>query len=251
MLTAIIIDDEMHAVDTLSILLAKYCPDVQVVDKCMSAEKALKSIVKLNPDIVFLDIEMPVMNGFELLEQFKEIHFAIIFTTSYDQYAIKAMRLSAMDYLLKPVVPKELVAAVQKVALRKTLPFQEQFEMLANRIKGRETGFQKIAVPTSSGFELIPADQILYCEVDDNYTHITTKSKGKILACRSLKDMEEQFRDFDFFARVHNSYLVNLNEVEKYNKGEGGYVVMSDGHLIDVSRSRKEMFLNKLQRNRP
>lgn len=249
MLTAILIDDEEHAIATLSLLLEKYCPNVKVIDKCMSAEKALKSIVKLNPDIIFLDIEMPVMNGFELLEQFKDISFAIIFTTSYDQYAIKAMRFSALDYLLKPIASKELINAVQKVVSRKNFPFKEQFEMLAERIKNYETRFVKIAVPTSSGFELIPADQILYCEVDDNYTHITTKSRGKVLACRSLKEMEEQFREFDFFVRVHNSFIVNMNEVEKYNKGEGGYVLMSDGHTIDVSRTRKEMFLNKLQRN--
>ena len=109
MLTAILIDDEEHAIATLSLLLEKYCPDVKVIDKCNSAEKALKSIIKSDPDIIFLDIEMPVMNGFELLEQFKDINFAIIFTTSYDQYAIKAMRFSALDYLLKPIISKELV----------------------------------------------------------------------------------------------------------------------------------------------
>src|ERR1017187_8510156 len=188
MIKAIIIDDEVHCIDTLSILLADYCPEVEVMDKCMSAKKGLEAIEKLNPDLVFLDIEMPIMNGFELLEQFKQIPFSVIFTTSYDQYAIKAIRFSALDYLLKPIDPKELVAAVHKVEIQRTPPSSEQFQMLMDHVYHRNSGFTKIAVPTAEGFELIPADEIIRCEANDNYTFLFLKNKKKIIACRTLKE---------------------------------------------------------------
>lgn len=243
MIKAIIIDDEVHCLDTLSLLLKEYCPDVQIMEQCRSAKRGLEAIEKYKPDLVFLDIEMPAMNGFEMLEQFSEIPFAIIFTTSYDQYAIKAIRFSALDYLLKPIDPNELVSAIKKVQEQRHLPVAEQFQMLLKQIQGKEHHFNKIAVPTSEGFELIPADQVLYCEANDNYTHLFLKNKAKIIACRTLKEMEEQLQDFPFFVRVHHSYLVNLNEVTKYIRGEGGYLVMSDGNTVNVSRSRKEALM--------
>jgi two-component system LytT family response regulator len=243
MIKAILIDDEGHCLETLSILLKEYCPQVTIVDQCRSAKKGLESIDKIKPDLVFLDIEMPAMNGFELLEQFTEIPFAIIFTTSYDQYAIKAIRFSALDYLLKPIDPKELIVSVQKVQTQKQLPAAEQFQMLLSQVQQKETSFKKIAVPTSEGFELIPAEQVVRCEADDNYTYLYLKSKNKIVACRTLKEMEEQLQDFNFFVRVHHSYLVNLNEVTRYVRGEGGYLIMSDGATVNVSRSRKEALM--------
>ena len=206
-------------------------------------KKALVSIEKYQPDLVFLDIEMPVMNGFELLEQFTEIPFSVIFTTSYDQYAIKAIRFSALDYLLKPIDPKELIIAVHKPGTYKNPPTSEQLKMLMDQLHHKENGFTKIAVPTAEGFELIPADQLIRCEADDNYTHLFLKNKNKIIACRTLKEMEEQLHDFNYFLRVHHSYIVNLNEVTKYIRGEGGYLVMSDGSTVNVSRSRKEALL--------
>lgn len=241
MIKAILIDDEVHCLDTLNMLLSDYCPDVQVIERCVLAKKGLEAIEKLKPDLVFLDIEMPVMNGFELLEQLS-ISFPIIFTTSYDQYAIKAIRFSALDYLLKPIDPKELVIAVKKVQEERHLPLAEQFQILLNQIQGKG-GFSKIAVPTAEGFELIYAEQIICCEANDNYTHFFLKNKIKIIACRTLKEIEEQLQGFPFFVRVHNSYLVNLNEVTRYVRGEGGYLVMSDGTSVSVSRSRKEALL--------
>ena len=151
------------------------------MEQCRSAKKGLEAIEKFKPDLVFLDIEMPVMNGFELLEQFSTIPFAVIFTTSYDQYAIKAIRFSALDYLLKPIDPKELIIAVKKVQEEHHLPLAEQFQMLLNQIQGKGGGFSKIAVPTSEGFELIHADQIICCEANDNYTHFFLKIKLKLL----------------------------------------------------------------------
>lgn len=242
MIRAILVDDEMHGLDTLSILLSENCPGVEVVDRCSSAKKALESIAKTKPDLVFLDIEMPIMNGFELLEQFSEIPFAVIFTTSYDQYAIKAIRFSALDYLLKPVDPKELVAAIDKVK-RKNPPTSEQFQMLMDQLQHREGPISRIAIPTTEGFELVPADQVVRCEADDNYTYLYLKNKTKIVASRTLKEVEEQLSEFPFFIRVHHSYIANLNEVVRYVRGEGGYLVMTDGTTVNVSRSRKEALL--------
>ena len=145
MIKAIIIDDEVHCIDTLSILLSDYCPEVEIMEKCMSPKRGLEAIEKLKPELVFLDIEMPAMNGFELLEHFKQIPFSVIFTTSYDQYAIKAIRFSALDYLLKPIDPKELIAAVHKVQLHKAPPSDEQFRMLLDHIQQKENGMSKIA----------------------------------------------------------------------------------------------------------
>jgi two-component system LytT family response regulator len=243
MIKTVLVDDEVHCLDTLTILLQEYCPQVQILEQCRSAEAALNAINRLKPQLVFLDIEMPGMNGFELLEQFEEIPFSVIFTTSYDQYAIKAIRFSALDYLLKPVDSKELIAAVHKVQAQKQLATAEQFQMLLTQVQHKGTGFKKVAVPTSDGFELIPAEQILRCEADDNYTHIHLKNKAKITACRTLKEVEEQLHDFSFFIRVHHSYIINLNEVTKYVRGEGGYVIMSNGSSVSVSRSRKDALL--------
>ena len=250
MIKAILIDDEVHCIDTLSILLSDYCPEVEVMERCHSAKKGLEAIEKIKPELVFLDIEMPVMNGFELLEQFKQIPFSVIFTTGYDQYAIKAIRFSALDYLLKPIDPRELVTAVHKVQVQKMPPTTEQFQMLMEQIQHKESGFTKIAVPTAEGFELIPADSVVRCEADDNYSHLFLTNKNKITVCRTLKEMEEQLENFGYFIRVHHSYLVNLNEVTKYIRGEGGYLVMNDGSTVNVSRSRKDMLLNKLQPGR-
>src|SRR6185312_4769498 len=243
MIKAILIDDEIHCLKTLSLLLKEYCPEVQILDKYSNAELGLQAIKKYKPELVFLDIEMPHMNGFEMLERFSQIPFAVIFTTGYDQYAIKALHFSALDYLLKPIEPKELMNAVKKAEAQNHLPIAEQFQMLLQQLNGTHNGFTKIAVPTAEGFQLVPADQVLYFEVNDNYTHLFLKNKIKIIACRSLKEMEAQIQDFTFFVRVHNSYMVNLNEVAKYVRGEGGYLVMNDGSLVNVSRSRKDALL--------
>lgn len=246
MVKAILVDDEMHCLDTLSMLIKEYCPEIEILEQCNSAKTALSAIQNLQPSLVFLDIEMPVMNGFELLEQFKEIWFSVIFTTSYDQYAIKAIRFSALDYLLKPIDPKELMIAVHKAATLKNPPAPEQLKMLMDQLHHKENSFTRIAVPTAEGFEMIPADSVIRCEADDNYTHFYLKNKTKITVCRTLKETEEQLEDYGYFVRVHHSYIVNLNEVNKYIRGEGGYLMMSDGSTVNVSRSRKEPLIKKL-----
>ena len=246
MINAIIIDDEVHCIDTLSILLQDYCPEVVVKDRCANAKNGLASIEKYSPDLVFLDIQMPVVNGFQMLEKLGKIPFAVIFTTGYDQYAIKAIRFSALDYLLKPIDPKELVEAVQKVISQKHLPAFDQINLLIDKLQKSEQGISRIAIPTSEGFELILADQVIRCEADNNYTHVYLKDKRRITACRTLKELEEQMEDFPFFLRVHHSYVANLNEINRYIRGEGGYLVMSDGSTVNVSRSRKDLLLRKL-----
>lgn len=246
MINAIIIDDEARWIENLESQLKAYCPFVNIVCQCQSSIAGLEAIKKLKPDLVFLDIEMPGMTGFELLEQLNEISFAVIFTTCYDYYAIKAIRFSALDYLLKPIDHKELIAAVKKVEEKKDLPVASQFGMLLDQIRAKGHDFNKLAVPTLEGFELIPADQLMRCNANDNYTCFYMKDKNKIIACRTLKEIEEQLKDFKFFIRVHHSHIVNLNEVVKYIRGEGGHLILSDGTSINVSKSRKDKLLNTL-----
>lgn len=243
MIKSILIDDEMHCLKTLAMLLKEYCANVEVLEMCNDAATGLKAIEQHKPDLVFLDIEMPQMNGFEMLEHLPQISFAVVFTTGYDQYAIKALHFSALDYLLKPIEPGELINAVKKAEELHLIPLPEQFEMLLKKIAGFKSGFNKIAVPTAEGFELIPVTEVVYFEAESNYTHVYLKNKNKVIACRTLKNIEEQIQDFNFFLRVHNSYMVNLNEVVRYIRGEGGYLIMSDNSSINVSRSRKDALL--------
>jgi len=246
MITAIIVDDEPYSCEALASLLEKYCPEVKVLNICYSGMDALKSIEQFHPQIVFLDIELPQMNGFELLERLPSIDFELIFTTSYDQYAIKAIRWSALDYLLKPIDREELQKAVQKAVHSKKPPLPQQIEVLLQKLKQPTPMVNKIAIPTLEGLHMVLVDSIVYCESDSNYTKFVLKNDKKIIASRSLKEVEEMLEDYSF-ARVHHSFLVNLNEVEKYIKGDGGYLMMSNGATVDVSRSRKEILLRKLQ----
>ena len=245
MITATIVDDEPDCCESLVMLLERWCPEIKVLDICYSAEAAIRSVKEHAPQILFLDIEMPFMNGFELLENLESIHFELIFTTSYDQYAIKAIRFSALDYLLKPVDREELQKAVQKAVQRNQHPLPQQLTMLLEKLKHPAVPLNKIALPTMDGFQLLAADAIISCESDSNYTHIFLKDKRKLTASRSLKEMEEILEAYPFI-RVHHSHIVNINEVERYIRGEGGYLIMSDGTSINVSRSRKELLLKRL-----
>lgn len=244
MLKAIIIDDEHYCCEILAGMLEADCPDVNVVNISNNGADALKAIRQLSPGIVFLDVEMPRMNGFEMLEHLDRTDFHLIFTTSYDQYALKAIRFSAIDYLLKPIDREELKAAVQKVKDRFQAPIPQQLELLMEKLRQPST-INKIALPTMEGLQMIPIDNIISCESDDNYTILKLKGGKKLLVTRSLKDIEENLEQKSFI-RVHRSYLVNLNEIEKYIKGEGGYLVMSDGTTIDVARNKKEVLMRKL-----
>ena len=249
MIRATIVDDEPLSCESLATLLEQHCPEVRVLDICYAASTALESLRAHKPDILFLDLEMPHMNGFELLEQLPEINFELIFTTSYDQYAIKAIQFSALDYLLKPVDREELQKAVEKAKRRMQNPLPQQIDILLQKLAHPAQAPAKIAVPTMEGLQMILIDAIICCTADGNYTNLFLKNKQKLTISRTLKEIEELLDGYPFM-RVHHSYLANLNEVEKYIKGEGGYLQMSNGNTIDVSRSRKEMLLKKLQPNR-
>jgi len=244
MLKAIIVDDEPYCCETIATLLEE-SRDVEIVSVCHNAADALVAIRKYSPDIVFLDVEMPKMNGFEMLEHLPQVNFEIIFTTSYDQYALKAIRFSAIDYLLKPVDEEELRTAIQKVIQRSQKPITQQLEILLQKIHQPSTPINKIAMPTMEGLQMIPVDTIISCESDSNYTILQLKNSKKLIVSRTLKEIEELLEEHSF-VRVHRCYLANMNEVEKYVKGEGGYLVMSDGTTIDVARNKKEVLLKKL-----
>lgn len=241
MIKAIIIDDEAHCRETLSMQLAKYCPQVTLVAVCRSAAEGLNAIAAYTPDLLFLDVEMPVMNGFEMLEQLPSIPFDIIFTTGYDTYAIKAIRFSALDYLLKPIDKDDLLKAVAKVNPQPEPQMAQQIELLLQKL-GHKPALQKIALPSLQGFELVLIETIIRCEADNNYTHVFLKSRQSLLVSRTLKEIEELLEESSFL-RVHQSHLINLNEIIRYVRGEGGYVVMSDNSTVHVSRSRKDELL--------
>jgi two-component system, LytTR family, response regulator len=242
MIKAILIDDETHCRETLSIQLEKYCSEIELLAQCNSAAQGLKAINQYQPDVVFLDVEMPTMNGFEMLQQFSQIPFEVIFTTGYDAYAIKAIRFSAIDYLLKPIDKDELIKAVAKVRERATHNLSQQFDILLERLGHKHGSLQKIALPTLDGFELVPLENILHCEADSNYTRVMLKGAKRVLVSRTLKEIEELLEGRSFL-RIHHSHLVNLNEIIRYIRGEGGYVIMSDNTSITVSRSRKDALL--------
>jgi two-component system, LytTR family, response regulator len=249
MIQAIIIDDEPYCCETLEIMIGKFCPELTVVAVLHSGAEALEALTKFNPQLVFLDIEMPYMNGFEFLEKVHSINFGLIFTTSYDQYAIKAIRFSALDYLLKPIDREELIQAVAKVSKSLQSPTELQLELLFQKFNKAKYPIKKIALPTMEGLQMVEMDAIISCSSDSNYTNFFLKNNKKLTVSRTMKDIEELLSDYSFL-RVHHSFLVNLNEIHKYIKGEGGYLVMSDGTHIDVSRSRKEMLFQRLQPNR-
>ncbi|MDB5221793.1 MAG: DNA-binding response regulator [Chitinophagaceae bacterium] len=246
MITTLIVDDERHSCEALQILIKDCCPELSVAAVCYSGEEALQKIASLHPQLVFLDIEMPNMNGFQLLEQLPKIDFELIFTTSYDQYAIKAIKFSALDYLLKPVDREELEKAVQKVQKKMNATLSQQLEILLQKVNHPSIPVQRIALPTMQGLELVPISSIISCSSNSNYTEFFLTDKRKILVSRTLKETEQMLEGYAFM-RVHHSHIINLNEITKYIKGEGGYIIMTDGSTVDVSRSRKEALMQKLQ----
>lgn len=240
---ALLVDDESHCLETLTWQLQKFCPDVNIFASCETAEKALDILRSQSIDLVFLDIEMPHMNGFELLQRLETIPFEVIFTTAYDMFAVKAFKFSALDYLLKPIDKDELVNAVAKAKEKKNQSIRpEQLDILFQNLYGRKQPSQKIALPTLNGLEFILANDIIHCQSEGNYTHIYLQDNTKYLICRTLKETEELLSGHNFF-RVHHSHTINLNHIKKYVKGDGGYVIMTNNATINVSRSRKEELL--------
>jgi two-component system LytT family response regulator len=245
---AIIVDDEQHCIEALHTMLQKKCPEVTVVGSVNSVKDAKDMITELQPDVVFLDVEMPHQNGFELLKLFDKINFDVIFTTAYEQYALKAIKFNALDYLLKPFSVKELQDAIQKCVSRRNGQASEQqhspIEVFLQNMKTLHQTHKKIALPTINGLVFMPVQNIVRCESTGNYTRIFFTDKKNLMVSRPLKEFEELLTDVDFF-RVHNSHLINLQQMQSYIQGEGGFALMSDGTQVEVSRRRKADFLKK------
>ncbi|MBP1652982.1 MAG: two component transcriptional regulator, LytTR family [Bacteroidetes bacterium] len=245
---AIIVDDEQHCIDALHTMLAKKCPEVTVLGGVNSVKAAKELIDEVHPDVVFLDVEMPHQNGFELLKLFDRINFDIIFTTAYEQYALKAIKFNALDYLLKPFSVKELQDAVQKCISRRGVqqpePGNSPLDVFLQNMKTLHQTHKKIALPTINGLVFMPVQNIVRCESTGNYTRIFFTDKKNLMVSRPLKEFEELLTDVDFF-RVHNSHLINLQQMQSYIQGEGGFALMSDGTQVEVSRRRKADFLKK------
>jgi two-component system, LytTR family, response regulator len=241
---AIIIDDEADSVKLLTLQLKMYCPQVQVIAGCTDTADGLQQIKTLQPNIVFLDIEMPVMNGFQLLEKLGTINFSLVFVTAYDQFAVKAFRFSALDYLLKPIDGKDLQAAVQK-AMQRHWPVQQQLTMLKDQVQGTQKSHPgKIALPYQNGVSFVEVENIVYCESENNYTRFYTTDGQQHLVSKNLGDIQEVLEDRNF-VRVHRQYLVNLDHIKKYVRGEGNYLVLSNDANIPVARSQKEKLIER------
>jgi two-component system, LytTR family, response regulator len=245
MITAIIIDDEAKGRLALSQKLFTYCTQVQVVAEASNGQEALLLIQHHKPQLVFLDIEMPKMNGFEMLNALPEKNFHVIFTTAYDQYAIKAIKYAAFDYLLKPVDIEELKTAVEKIELKETNQTKKQVELLQQNIEHSKKQLNKLAVPTLDGLLFFDINDIIHLEANSNYTFIHFLGKPKITASKTLKEFEELLPEEIFF-RTHHSHLINLNYIKKYIKGDGGQIELQNGNVVDVSRRKKEEFLKAI-----
>ncbi len=243
MIKAIIVDDEQNCVEMLEWLLKTYCPMVNIVAMCNSGEQGIEAIHKHRPDLVFLDIEMPKMNGFAMLEKFDELFFDVVFTTAYNKFAIKAFRYSALNYLLKPVDPEDLQMTVKKLEDKKTAVGKDQLNLLLENMKNLANPVQRIALSTGDGLIFVNTADIMYCQAESNYTNVVLTNKNKILVAKTLKDIDETLSGKDFF-RVHNSFLININQIKKFVRGDGGYIVMNDDTQITIARSKREEFFD-------
>lgn len=241
-LKAILVDDELSSLQNLQQKLKEFCPDVNVIATTQKPEEAILLIKQHTPDVVFLDIEMPRMNGFRMLDELGEFDFDIIFTTAYNHYAVDAIRISAFDYLMKPIAIKDLQDAVERLAKQRRLQTKDKLGLLKNSLNSNKSQDEKIAIPTSEGLEFIPISNILHIESSSNYSKIYLQSGKHILVTRLLKDFEDMLAPYRFY-RIHNSHLINLKYIEKYIKGEGGQVRLINGVVLDVARRKKEEFL--------
>jgi two-component system LytT family response regulator len=247
MIKSVIIDDEKNCLEMMEWLLKTYAPSISIEAMCDSAEKGLEAIAKHQPDVVFLDIEMPRMNGFDMLEQLDRISFDVVFTTAYDQFAIKAFRYSALNYLLKPIDPDDLTETIRRLEARRTVPSREQFELLFESVRNMRPTTARIALTTNDGMIFVSTRDILYCEAESNYTNVFLTDGKKIMVSKVLKEIDEALSGPDFF-RIHNSFLINLNHIKKFVRGDGGYVVMQNDVPISISRSRRQEFMDMFSR---
>jgi len=243
MINAIIIDDEPGNIRVLKELLQEYCWDVNILGEAGQADEAYKLIQELHPELVFLDIEMPYGNAFDLLDKLMPIDFEVIFVTAFNDYTLKAFRYSALDYLLKPVNLKELRSAVQKAGERLQLKKSNlQLNNLLSNLRQPDPSAMKLAIPGMETISFIRFDEIIRIEADRGYTRFHMKDGQNVMSSKGIKEYED-ILPASLFIRVHNSHIVNLNCIKKYHRGRGGYVEMEDGQMIEVATRRKDKFL--------
>jgi len=246
MMKAVVIDDEKDSREILANYLKKYCPDVTVCGFGESVATGLETIQKHQPDVVFLDIEMPYGNGFDLLEKSADFTFETVFVTAFDNYAIQALNQSAAYYLLKPIDIDELLKAVEKIrGEREKENYTQHARVLLNNISAGTQ--QKVMLPTMEGFEVVSIDSILYCEAVDNFTRFYFEAAPSLLICRTLKYFEDILKDHRFF-RIHRSYLINPQYAIRYSKGKGGSVTMKNNQELEISANKKKEFLELFER---
>lgn len=246
MLSAVIIDDESHIRATLTRLLAKYCPQVKVTGEGQGVKSGAKSIMKHHPDLVFLDIEMDDGSGFDLLNEIENIDFKIIFVTAHEKFAVRAFKYSAVDFLLKPVNPQELAEAVERVMEVQQSEYNTRLEALEHNFNPGSEADRKIIIKTLENIYLTSVKDIYYCESDGSYTRIYTTEEEEILVSKPLKEYDELLKD-DGFYRVHKSYLINLRHIKRFEKQEGGYIILKNDHKIPVASRKKDELLDMLE----
>lgn len=245
---AILVDDEPDGIKTLQKMLARYCPSVNVLATCGSAAAAKEQIELLNPDLLFLDIQMPGKSGIDLIRELADRKFEIIFVTAHNEYLLQALQYSAADYLLKPVDEDRLVEAVQRAEKRMQEGKREEITetLLYNIGKAGQPSEMRLCLPTLKGFMILKLDDIVYCEAERSYTVFHLEDKKTVTVSKPLLEYENILDDTHFF-RVHKSFLINLRHVREYQRGEGGLVIMSNGAEIEVSRRKKEQFLLRIK----
>lgn len=243
MIRAIIIEDETLSQEMLTLLLQRHKADVEIIDTCSNPTNGIESIAKHQPELVFLDIQMPKMNGFDMLKKISNINFEVIFTTAFDQYAIDAIRTSALDYLLKPIDDEDLTAAIEKCKERMVeKKTKRQFENLFNNLTNKNPLDKTLALSASDGISFVKMSDILRVEANGRYAKFYLLNKETILVSKTLGDFEDILSANQFF-RIHDSSIINLNHVKKYIRGDGGTVLLSDNTEHDVARRRKEEFV--------
>lgn len=246
MIRSIIVDDELKSRESLKILVEDYCDNVTVEATCQNVDEAEKAIHDLKPDVVFLDIQLQRETGFDLLSKFENFDFEVIFTTAYSEYAIKAFKFSAIDYLLKPIDIGELRKAIEKVEKSRDNAVTDRLQQLLQNLRNGSPDNYKLALPTSDGLVFVKVNDILYCEASSNYTEIVMMDNKRHLVSRTLKEYDDMLAEQNFY-RIHHSYLINLNGIKKYVRGDGGYVVMNNDKSLDVSKRKKEGFMARIK----
>jgi two-component system LytT family response regulator len=244
MLTTVIVDDQEICTEMLLDMLESGFPDVNVVAVLDSGAEGIKAIRKHKPDLVILDVEMPGMSGFDMLNKIDDLSFEIIFVTAHDRYSIEALRLSALDYLVKPVHKQDLRAAVDRAGHRRNHNLSKQIHTLMEFLKEKKHPVKQVALPSGDGLVFVNVSEIVHCDSDSNYTSLHLLTGKSMLISKTLKDVEGLLPEEDFF-RIHHSHLINLSHIKKYVRGNAGYVIMSTGQNITVARNKKEDFLRQ------